>query len=110
MNPPHDMTRASYDGLRKRRILFLSVGSFSPYSPRFSTRYSVESGAIARKSQSKIRTAERSELWERVRFPSFTTRLGAFQKSSVFSAPVRLQTNTGRPVSRVRCSHSPFGP
>lgn len=65
---------------------------------------------MAVKFQSNSRTADCSEVCESTRLPFFTTILGAFQNSSVFSAPVRLHTISGRPVSRVRASHSPFGP
>jgi len=39
------------------------------------------------------------------RSPSLITTLSASRKLSVSSWPVRLHTKSGRPVSRVRCSH-----
>src|SRR6186997_1573920 len=72
--------------------------------------YFEERSLMAPKSHSNVSTADRLDVCASSRTPSFTTRLGAFQKSNVFSAPVRLQTINGSPVSCVRSSHSPFGP
>jgi hypothetical protein len=61
--------------------------------------YLGEQGIMPSKSQSKVSTADFSEVCASNRVPFRTTKLGAFQKSSVFSAPVRLQTINGSPVS-----------
>lgn len=53
---------------------------------------------------------ERAAFIESLRTPSFTTTLSALVKSIVRSSPVRLQTNSGKPVSLVHRSHSPLGP
>jgi len=62
------------------------------------------------RSHSIVKMAERSERKTRSRCPSLTITLSAPTKLSVRSGPVRLQTRSGSPVSRVHCSHSPFGP
>ena len=62
------------------------------------------------RSHSMVNMAERAERNVRSRSPSLTITLSAPVKSSVRSGPVRLQTKSGSPVSRVQRSHSPSGP
>ena len=72
--------------------------------------YLEERNIMLSKSQLNVSTADFLDVCASSRLPFCTTKLGAFQKSKVFSAPVLLQTIKGRLVSWVRCSHSPFGP
>lgn len=67
-------------------------------------------GTIFLMSQSNVNTTESGDVCRRTFWPLMTTRLSALSKLLVESLPVRLHTINGNPVSRVRCSHSPFGP
>lgn len=77
---------------------------------KWTVRYSFVANVPACRSHSIANTADRAEDKDRSLRPSLTTTVSALVKSSVRSGPVRLQTMSGSPVSRVHRSHSPFGP
>src|SRR5216683_7090971 len=66
-------------------------------------------GRSASRSQSTVKMAESGACSARSRSPFLTTTLSPGVKSTTRSRPVRLQTSIESPVSRVHCSHAPFG-
>ena len=80
INPPYDMTRASYDGPRKRSAHSLSIcRRLLCLFPEILE--AIFSGKGSHRAEIPVKGQDSGSLgaMEKIRFPSITTRLGAFQ-------------------------------